>query len=165
MIRAGRVTNDIWGSSQPWLIIYDPLQLRNGKHKWSITFFSPTSQTLHGFPLFKRRNEAKLVFWPERPERERERVIQTDIPSSVLRRPGKTQTEMEIKPNFDTWLGLLVLISIFVHFSSLRGSQRNLCKRVDVVYRSAIIIPSTNQRAHYRHIVLRSSSEKDWKED
>ena len=164
MIRAGLVTNDIWGSSPDWsqtgapLIIYDPLQLRNGKHKCSITFFSPASQTHHGFPLFKRRNEAKFVFWPER-ER------QTDIPSSVPRRPGKTRTEMEIKPNFDTWLGLLVLISIFVHFSSLRGSQRNLCKRVDVVYRSAIIIPSTNQRAHYRHIVLRSSSEKDWKED
>ena len=75
--RAG-VTNDIWRSSPGWsqavlalLIIYDPLQLRNGKHKWSITFFSPTSQTPHGFPLFKRRNEAKFVFWPER-ERERE---------------------------------------------------------------------------------------------
>ena len=75
MIRAGLVTNDIWRSSPDWsqagapLIIYDPLQLRNGKHKWSITFFSPTSQTLHGFPLFKRRNEAKFVSWPEMRER------------------------------------------------------------------------------------------------
>ena len=49
------------GRASALLIIYDPRQLRNGKHKWSITFFSPTSQTLHGFPLFKRRNEAKFV--------------------------------------------------------------------------------------------------------
>ena len=84
------VTNDIWRSSSGWsqavlalLIIYDPLQLRNGKHKWSITFFGPTSQTHHGFPLFKRRNEVSLTRERER-ERDPDRHLQvSDNPELI----------------------------------------------------------------------------------
>ena len=141
-----------------WLIIYDPQQLRNVQRKWSITFFGPASQASHSFPLFKARNEAKLVFWPKHLNAG---LSETDIPSAGPDDQLQVRkSELILTPRCHT-----ALISIFVHFSGPRGSQSIFCKRVDVVYRSAIIIPSTNQRGHYRHIVLRSSSEKDWKED
>ena len=143
------------------LIMHSPQHLKNVKHKWSITFLGSTSHTLHGFPLFKTRNEVKLVFWPEHPSIN---LSETDIPSRCSRRPRS-----------DRLVGVYKLIltpgssppdiSIFVHFSSPREAERIFLKRVDVAYRSGIIILSTNQRGHYRHIVLRSSSEEDWKED